>query len=300
MVWTNFHSHCNFCDGSDPTEAYIEEAIRRGMAVYGFSSHAPLPVQRDWAMRKDELPRYIQQLQTLRSRYQHEIELAIGLEIDYLPGVSWWDFYGTVLRGLDYTIGSVHLVEAFPDGRPWEVDGDHATFAEGLACIFKGDIRAAVSRYFELTRWMLMLENPDILGHFDKIKLQNIHGDYFQENEPWYQKEVEKTLKVVATMGTIVEVNTRGLYSGKTLDFYPSHWILERMAALRIPITLNSDAHRPVELTAGFEHAAALLRKIGFKELMVLESGHWKPVCFDENGLHHAWLLRSKSQNRPA
>jgi histidinol-phosphatase (PHP family) len=300
MVWTNFHSHCNFCDGSDPAEAYIEAAIQRGMAAYGFSSHAPLPIARDWAMRKEELPRYIQQLQTLRSRYQEEIELAIGLEIDYLPGVSWWDFYGPVLRGLDYTIGSVHLVEAFADGRPWEVDGDHATFAEGLATIFKGDVRAAVSRYYELTRWMLMLENPDVLGHMDKIKLQNVHHPYFQETESWYQKEVEKTLKVVATMGTIVEINTRGLYSGKTLDLYPSHWVLERMAALRIPIMLNSDAHRPAEVAAGFEHAAPLLRKVGFKELMVLESGTWKSVRFDEQGLHHAWLLQNRSQNRPA
>jgi histidinol-phosphatase (PHP family) len=300
MVWTNFHSHCNFCDGSDAPEVYVEEAIRRGMSVYGFSSHAPLPVQRDWAMRKDELPRYIQQLQILRSRYQDEIEVAIGLEIDYLPGVSWWDYYGSPLRSLDYTIGSVHMVETLPNGRPWEVDGDHGMFAEGLQTIFKGDIRAAVGRYFELTRWMLMLENPDILGHFDKIKLQNIHGGYFRENDSWYIKEVEKTLKVIATMGTIVEINTRGLYLGKALDFYPSHWILERMAALRIPIMLNSDAHRPAELTAGFEQAATQLRKIGFKELTIFESGHWKSVRFDESGLHHPWLLRTKSQNRPA
>ena len=76
--------------------------------------------------------------------------------------------------------------------------------------------------------------------------------------------------------------------------------VRERMAALRIPIMLNSDAHRPTEVAAGFEHAAPLLRKVGFKELMVLESGTWKSVRFDEQGLHHAWLLQNRSQNRPA
>ena len=61
------------------------------------------------------------------------------------------------------------------------------------------------------------------------------------------------------SLGCIVEVNTRGLYSGKCLDLYPSQWILERMHALDIPITLNSDSHRGEEITAGYAFAARML-----------------------------------------
>lgn len=270
------------------------------MGVYGFSSHAPLPLDRPWTMRKDELGRYLQHLKILRSKYEEEIEVAIGMEIDYLPGVSWWDFYGSALRSLDYTIGSVHLVESFEDGTPWEVDGSHEMFVDGLERIFKGDVKTAVSRYYELTRWMIMLENPDVVGHLDKIKLQNVAGNHFQETEEWYKREVEKTLKVIANTGTIVEVNTRGLYTGKTLDLYPSQWVLERIHAMRIPIMLNSDGHKPNEVCAGFELAARVLNKIGFKELMIWESGLWKSVRFDENGLQHLWNLRSGRRSRPA
>jgi histidinol-phosphatase (PHP family) len=300
MSWTNYHSHCDFCDGGAPAESYLLEAIAQGFRVYGYSSHAPLPFERPWAMPQDKLSQYIQQLSTLRTKYLGQIELCIGLEIDYLPGVSWWDFHGQALRNLDYTIGSVHMVEAFPDNRPWEVDGTTAEFEQGLAQIFKGDFKAAATRYFELIRWMVMLENPDIIGHFDKLKIHNLGGKYFSEEDNWYRREVDKTLKVISNMGSIVEVNTRGIYTGKSLDLYPSQWILERMHAMRIPVMINSDAHLPAEISTGFEFAARTLQKAGFRQVMVLLDGHWQSVPLDEKGLRIAGMDESVGKRRSA
>lgn len=278
-------------------DAYLKKAVAAGMHAYGFSSHAPLPVDSTWAMQEDRLPDYLAEIRRLRTEWQNDIEVYAGLEIDFLPGLSWWDQIGPLYRDLDFVIGSIHYVDTFDDGRPWEIDGSHEVFLEGLRQIFKGDIRAAVTRYFELTRWMVMLENPDVIGHLDKIKIQNVGGFYFSETESWYRHEIDKTLKVIATTGASIEVNTRGLYSGKSLDLYPSQWVLERIHAMNIPVTLNSDAHAPNEVTAGFDFAAKILHKTGIKKLKVLLDGKWIDVGYDENGLDLPWKKGNKSQS---
>ncbi len=297
MFWTNYHSHCSYCDGAEPIESYIRKAVSMGMHAYGVSSHGPVPYDLSWTTTKDKIDDYLADIRRLQTEWQNNIEIYAGMEIDFVPGLSWWDQIGPQYRELDYVIGSVHLVDNFDDGRPWEVDGSHEVFREGLEQIFKGDARAAVTRYYELIRWMVMLENPDIVGHLDKIKIQNAGGKYFSETDPWYRHEIEKTLKVIANMGAIIEINTRGLYSGKTLDLYPSQWVLERIHALRIPITLNSDAHTPEEITAGFEFASQILRKIGFRKLTILRDGKWRQVSFNEDGLDVHWRSGGESQS---
>lgn len=277
-------------------ERFVNEAVGAGMYAYGISSHAPLPLDVSWAMPANRLSDYLSDFQKLRHKWQNDIELYIGLEVDFVPGHSWWDQIGPLYRDLDYVIGSIHLVDTFDDGRPWEIDGNQAQFEEGVLRIFDGDVRAAVTRYYELTRWMLMLENPEVLGHLDKIKLQNARGKYYSENDDWYRHEINKTLQVAANMGTIIEVNTRGLYNGQSLDLYPSQWILERIRQMDIPITLNSDAHSPNEVNAGYQYAAKILRKIGFRHLHILREGRWQATGFDDNGLDLPWQHGQNNQ----
>jgi histidinol-phosphatase (PHP family) len=280
-------------------EAYVLEAIQQGFSSIGISSHASTPVQMPWSMGRRQWPQYLQDLMVLKGKYAREIEVYAGLEVDYVPGISWWDFHGSAIKSLDYVIGSVHLVDAFADGTPWEIDGDHPAFMKGLNEIFHGDVQVAVSRYFELMRWMLMLENPDVLGHMDKIKVQNIQGKLFSEGDLWYKSEIDKTLKVASTMGTIVEINTRGWYSGRVDSCYPSPWILERMAQMKIPVTISSDAHRPEEISAGIGFAVETLLGCGYKSVVVLENGKWTPQPLNNGAL--SLLENSKgSQNRIA
>lgn len=284
MFWTNFHSHSTFCDGSGQPETHLQRAIEAEMVGYGFSSHAPLPFETSWAMKAEQLPFYLREINRLQSLWQSNIEVYAGLEIDFIPGLSWWDQVGPAFAELDYAIGSVHFVDQFPDGTPWQIDGDAQSFMSGLEQVFKGDVKAAVTRYYELVRWMVMLESPDIVGHLDKIKVHNAGGFFFAETDSWYRSEVDKTLRVISNMGSIVEVNTRGLYSGSSLDLYPSQWILERIQAMNIPITLSSDAHDPEEVVAGFEIAGRILWNLGFRTVSILKEGTWREVGIREPG----------------
>ncbi len=280
-MYTNYHGHCHYCDGQEVPEAYVLAAIAQDMRGYGFSSHAPLPYELPWTMPSDRLLAYRQDIAALQQRYADQLPIYCGLEIDYIPPVTGPNHPRWQELALDYTIGSVHFVNFFSDGRPWEIDGDHGVFLAGLEAIFSGDIQRAVERYYALIRQMVTDDTPDIVGHLDKIKLQSEGGQLFDEAAPWYRTAVQQTLEVIAERGVIVEVNTRGLYQQKTTELYPSWWVLEEMRKLSIPITLNSDAHHPHEITAFFPEMIARLRQMGYHEEQQLRPDGWQGVPFE-------------------
>jgi histidinol-phosphatase (PHP family) len=280
-MWFNFHTHSNFCDGKSTLNEHIQKAKELNLKSLGFSSHAPIPFDCKWCMKKEDFENYLQSIETIK-RNTKEVELYTGLEVDYIPNlISPSDFSSK----LDYTIGSIHFVDAFADGTHWEIDGLHTLFLEGLEKIFKNDFKAAFARYFELTREMVRNSPPTIVGHLDKMKIQNPQNKFFDEKENWYQREVKETIKAIKDSGAIIEVNTRGIYQKKTIDTYPSPWILELIHKENIPITLSSDAHQADDLINQFPATATLLNKIGFKKIHILYQGEWKPFTFNENGI---------------
>lgn len=279
-MWSNFHTHSRYCDGKGELTDHTEVARSKKIFSLGFSSHAPLPFPCKWCMKSEDLQEYLDNLTGLRESSK-SIEIYKGLEVDFIPGVI---SPSTFASQLDYTIGSVHFAEKFENGQYLEIDGPHNLFLEGLEQIFKNNIRELISLYYELTRLMIDTDCPTIVGHLDKIKIQNIDGKFFNESDSWYRSEIEKTLRTIASSGAVVEVNTRGIYQKKTADTYPSPWVLKEILNRNIPVTLNTDAHRPEDLTNEFENAARLLLDIGFKKISTLREGRWQQLQFDQHG----------------
>ncbi|MEH0155145.1 histidinol-phosphatase [Limibacter armeniacum] len=285
MTWTNYHSHSYFCDGKFPPEEHIKEAIKQGLIAYGVSTHCPVPFPSTWNMKMDEVPQYVKEVREAQEKYKDQIQVYLGMEVDYIPDVVGCSSDFIRAAKLDYTVGSIHYVDQFDDGKHWEIDGPHNIFLAGLEQIFNNNPQAAVERYFELTRKMVEEDCPDVVGHLDKIKMQSEDGVLFNEQQQWYKKAIEATLETIASANVIVEVNTRGIYKKATTTPYPSPWVLEKMLDMQIPISLNADSHVPNEITKEFAPTAQLLEEIGFKQIHILYNGEWQPVAFDRNGL---------------
>jgi histidinol-phosphatase (PHP family) len=281
-MWSNFHTHSKYCDGKGDLQDHLIAAREKKVMSLGFSSHAPLPFDCTWCMKRERLDSYLADIQTLSSS-EGDIEIYAGLEVDFIPDVVSPDDFKDQLH---YTIGSIHFVDEIPGGKRWEIDSGHTTFLEGLDKIFNNDFREALIRYFDLTRAMIRDSPPDIIGHMDKIKIQNINDKFFNESDAWYKDEIHKTLNLIKGSGVIVEVNTRGIYKKKSATTYPSPWILQRIYELNIPITLNSDAHHSDNLINEFEPTAFMLKDIGFKNLTILKDGLWKSIPFDQYGIN--------------
>lgn len=279
-MWSNFHTHSHYCDGKAKPEDYIVKAREHHVQSLGFSSHAPLPFPCLWCMKAEMLEDYLTTIAELCHQHR-DIEIYAGLEVDFIPGIVSPKSFSD---SLDYTIGSIHFTERLDDGRYWEIDGPHNFFLEGLENIFNNNIQAAITRYYELTREMIMTTPPDIVGHLDKIKIQNIGDKFFKEEDTWYRQEIMKTIDVIARSGVIVEVNTRGIYQKKTSTTYPSPWILDQMYQRKIPITLSTDAHHPDDLINQFSDTAKMLNQIGYREMMTMQNGTWKSKSFNAHG----------------
>ncbi len=181
-MWSNYHTHSNYCDGKGDLNAYVEQAKALHMISLGFSSHAPLNFPCNWCMKHESLNDYLSAIDQLKESTR-EVQLYKGLEVDFVPGSISPNQFS---HQLDYTIGSIHYVDKLPTGVHWEIDGSHVGFLEGLEKIFHGDCRAAFTRYFELTREMIRTGCPTIIRHMDKAKIQNIGGKFFSEQDSWY------------------------------------------------------------------------------------------------------------------
>jgi histidinol-phosphatase (PHP family) len=269
LPWFNLHTHSRFCDGSGEPEEYVKAAIDKGFHSIGFSSHAPVPFKNNFAIRDDdELLEYCNTIRNLKVKYQDQISIRLALEIDFIEGITrdFKDFEQTCR--LDYIIGSVHLVKNANDDSLWFIDGSKVeSYDNGLKNIFGGNTRLAVTTYYEQVSRMIMTQKPDIIGHFDKIKMHN-QDRFFSENEIWYRKLVMDLLETIEQSGSIIEVNTRGIYKKRCDDLYPGQWILKEIRKRGLPVTLSSDAHRPEEIDGYYAETLDILRDIGFKKLV--------------------------------
>jgi histidinol-phosphatase (PHP family) len=278
MIMTNFHTHCYLDDGTGKPEEYVEAAIRNGLRALGFSCHAPLPFAQDWVLPKSDLPVYVREVSALKKKYAGQIEIYLGLEVDYLRGVLGTSSPSIASLRLDFTVGSVHFLNTTVDDDQLTIDGPEEDYRRLLEEGFGGDIKRMVREYYQLVREMVSEHTPDIVGHFDVIKKNNPGGKYFNEEDVWYRDEVMKTLDNVAAAGSILEVNTGGLARERTDSTYPPLWVIKECRKLGIPTNVNSDTHAPDQLTHYFPEAHDLLREAGYQEKMILLGGRWQMV----------------------
>jgi histidinol-phosphatase (PHP family) len=279
MNYFNLHTHSNFCDGSGEPEEFVLSALEKGFHSIGFSSHAPVPFKNNFAIKDDnELHLYCQAIRELQHIYRDRISVFLALEIDFIEGVTGDFNEFRQSCKLDYTIGSVHLVKNEIDDNLWFIDGSkRESYDNGLKNYFGGDARKAVHAYYHQVTQMLLAQKPDILGHFDKIKMHN-QDRYFREDEPWYRNLIMDLLEIIAQSGVIVEVNTRGIYKKRCDELYPGQWILKEIKRKNIPITLSADAHRPEEIDGYYAETLEILRNIGFNNLVSFNGNGWKEI----------------------
>lgn len=278
---TNYHTHSSYCDGKAAPREMAAFAASHGFTHLGFSGHAPLPFANSFSIKDSQYGSYCAEVRSLQEEYRGRMEVRLGLEIDYVPGVCD-DFRPLIEQGgLDYCIGGVHLVTDPADtewlrshpaeagDRIWFIDGPHQeTYDEGLQRVFHGDVRRAVTAFFHQSNAMIESQRPDIVAHFNKIVMHN-RGRYFDEEEPWYLDLVHETIRLIAETGCMAEVNTRGIYKKRHNDYYPSRQLLREMNSLRIPVIVSTDAHAPGDLLCT-EGAETYLREIGYREIVTI------------------------------
>lgn len=274
----NYHMHTRFSDGKGEPSDWVKTAYDKGFTSIGFSEHSPLPFENTFALSYENVDPYIREVNRLKEQWNGKIHILSGMEMDYIPGISDGFEARKQEWGLDFLIGSVHLVFNEEKDSLWFIDGpSHLIYDDGLKIMFKGDIRKAVGAYFTQMLEMISREKFDIIGHFDKIKMHN-KGRYFSEEESWYRDWIMQCLERIAEKGIIIEVNTRGIYKKRSESTFPGEFVIQEANKKGIPLTLSSDAHHMEEIDALFPETLQMLKHLGVKELYFHNRINWTSV----------------------
>ncbi len=265
MTDSNLHTHGKYSDGVGELEEFVKSAISFNMSSLGFSTHSPVPFINDWSMKKSNISMYINDVLSLKKKYQNKLPIYLGMELDYIENIDVKEYIDFTKLPLDYYIGAVHYIYLSKEDSYKCVDDSFVVFEDILINEFKNDMKVMYTKYFETYREMIKKYKPPILAHLDLIKKNNKDNKYFSEDEINYVKQIHETLKVIKQSECVLEINTGGMARGYTSEPYPSLWILKECNKLGIKITINADAHKPEMVNYNFKLAYDYAKKAGYE-----------------------------------
>lgn len=147
-----FHVHTYRCGHAEdvPDEAYIKAAISIGAKGIWFTDHAPFPGNPfKNRMKYSELDEYLSSLLYLKENYNGQIQVHIGLEIEYFPLFDQNGYYKQLCSDsrIELLLLGQHMAETSPEHYTFEWNKEQLNNEEYLA-LGKAQIAGIQSGYF--------------------------------------------------------------------------------------------------------------------------------------------------------
>lgn len=240
------HSHTPLCKHAVGTPAeYAAVAESRGLKGIIITCHGPLPdgLGIDHRMAPEEFDRYIELVAATREEFAGRVDVRLGLESDYFPGIEAWAEKLHARAPLHHVLGSVHM----------QVGHYRAKY-------FKGDPFAYQQLYFQHLAESAETRLFDTLAHPDLVKNDSPPDWEFSRIEP----DIARALDRIARTGVAMELNTSGLLKSVP-EMNPGPRMLELIRERGIPVVLGADAHRPSRVADRYEEALQMLADLGFR-----------------------------------
>lgn len=259
MIHYDGHVHTPFCPHgtSDPFEAYIERAIKLGLHGLTFTEHAPLPSsfvdptpEQDSGMNIRDMETYIETLTNLKKKYESQLTIHIGLEVDYIEGyegetrafLAKWGKY------LDDAILSVHFLRFQNDY--YCLDFSPEMFAQIIEKA--GSLDAVYESYFHAVKQSILADlgeyKPTRIGHMTLVRKFQKQFPYEKTNKT----AIMELLDLIKVKAYELDYNGAGLTKPLCKEAYPSGWIINEAVKRGIPFIYGSDAHSVKGLGQGF------------------------------------------------
>lgn len=253
MRFADFHTHTQFSDGCHSIAEMAEEAISREMYAIGFSDHAPMEFEKNYADRQAWLSDRTDAICALKKEYEGRLEIFAGLELDVNTDID--------LTGLDYVIEGNHFLHV--DGEYLPTDWSFDRIRDAADKHFGGDIFKYFDRYFE-EMCRVGDRGPVVVGHFDVVAKYNEGGCMFDENDPRYLSAALSCVEVLAKKDVVFEINTGNIFRGLRTKPFPSIPILKRMHELGCDVILGGDSHCKEALCGSFADAMEYISLAGY------------------------------------
>lgn len=226
-VIANYHTHTWRCSHANGTEEeYVRNAVKRGLKTLGFADHSPYCFPAEYCsgfrMKPEQLADYACVIGDLRQRYRSQLDIHLGVEMEYYP--AYFADTLSLLRdhGVEYAILAQHFIgnerNEQPSGAPTEDESRLARYCRQLM----DGMNTGLFTY---------LAHPDMF---------NFVGD-----PAVYRQHMRALCREANACGLPVEINLLGLGEGR---HYPNPLFWEIAAEEGCRAILGCDAHRPEAL----------------------------------------------------
>ena len=267
-MYSNLHTHTVFSDGKNTVEETVKAAIEKNMVSIGISDHGYTYFDTSYCIQKDDVAKYIDEVNRVKVAYADKIEVYLGVELDGLAFLDDRELY-------DYVIGDCHYIPT-PDGYV-AADLSKDDFIHTLREVYKGDEIALAKAYYELYVDCVTRVKPDILGHIDLITKYSI----LDTTSKAYRDMAKEALRASLEVCPIIEMNTGAISRGYRKTPYPENFLLDEIRELGGKVILSSDSHSSDSLTCCFDECVEILKSRGFKSMMIFKGGKFEEIGFE-------------------
>jgi histidinol-phosphatase (PHP family) len=222
-------------------QPWIDRCRDRGIKSIAFTDHDRYREGVDFDM--------ISRLREINS----DVEILAGIELDNDPGTgeSGLKWVETHWDRLDFVLGSVHYLD---DASRMFDGADQSGQLQWLG------FERAYEEYRGQLDALIRRGQIDCLSHLDLIKIHRLVPDTYDA-----AKFFGPILEQIAAAGLAMEINTAG-WRKPVGEQYPAEPILHSAIALKIPITISSDAHSHAQVAEDYGKLEPLLERVGLEK----------------------------------
>ena len=250
MIRENYHTHTYLCRHAvGKIEDYIKEAIRHNFHSLGMSDHGPLENAGFKRMTIEEFfSVYLAEFKKCYDKYSDQINLYIGLEIEYVSGMN--EYYEKLLKAVDYLILGPHYYSS----KTLNID----------TSIYNINTPQILEEYVTMIEEALSTKYFKILAHPDIFLLGYNKWDKNVEDA------IRRICKACIDNNVMLECNANGYLKG-IRDFgifkdfaYPNSRFFKIVSEYKdIKVLVSSDAHSPKDLKKDMDITYSMLEDLG-------------------------------------
>jgi len=258
----------DFCDhAEDLLEDVVLAYIKKGFKNFGIADHQPRTEEFLYQNEIDlghnstdlffAFDEYVKKAKSLQKKYRMNANILVGFETD-MCGKNPLKLIDDLRSryGPDYIVGSVHHVK--------NVSFYNKEYYEQAIKIC-GSLEKLYENYYELQYDLIMECKPEVIGHFDFIKL---FSEDFEPSENVI-KLMERNIEAVISYGGVFEVNSRAFKKGLKEPF-PGRKILKMIKEMDGLITLGDDSHSASQVGLHYDKMIPIVKEF-FDEVVAFK-----------------------------
>lgn len=277
------HSHSgDFCQHASGTlEEMLEAAISAGHKVFCLTEHMPRldsghlypeEVTSNTSVQDlaDTFDRYYHRAKEAQVAYKDRIQVVVGFETESITP-QYYDYVNQLKNKYDFDmiVGSVHHVHEVP------IDYSREAFDKCIELNKSNPtVEGVFSTYFDAQYDMLVQNKPEVVGHFDLIRLM-APPEYQtkplkDDADVW--KKVVRNVRQAVNQGSLFEINSAAIRKGWETP-YPARDVAELIIEEGGKFCLSDDSHTTQHVAQNYPKCFDYLRSLGVTEVSYVLPG---------------------------